>query len=426
MLGADRPVSAERSVAIVGGGIIGLSCAWYALREGYRVTVLEQGAADRDCCSFGNSGLIVPSHFVPLAAPGVTRVALRSLFDPRSPLRLHPRLDPAYLAWGLRFWRSANAQHVQRAAPALRDLSFLSLRCYSELAEEWRNPFGLNKRGLMILSRTHQQHEEEAHHAQFAESIGIEARVLDAAEAARLEPGMRMDIAGAVHYPLDAHLTPQTLVTELTRRLQQAGVEFHWSTPVIGWSTRGERALAARTREGEIPAAHFVIAAGAWSSQVTSPLGLRLPLQAGKGYNLTLRRPRALPAMSAILSEARIAVTPMGETLRFAGTMELAGLDLNIDRRRVQALIEAVPLYFPDFTADDFDGVQPWAGLRPCSPDGLPYIGPTRCAENVLIASGHAMMGVSLAPATGLVISELLAGRKPSAPLAMFDADRFG
>lgn len=426
MLGPGAHVSGERSVAIVGGGVIGLCCAWYAQREGYRVVVLEQGAPDRDCCSLGNSGLIVPSHFVPLAAPGVTRVALRSLFDPRSPLRLHPRLDPAYLAWCLRFLRSATEEHVQRAAPALRDLSFLSLRCYSELADEWRNPFGLSKRGLMILSRTPEQHDEEAHHARFAESIGVEAKVLDPAQAARLEPGMRMDIAGAVLYPLDAHLTPQTLVMELTRRLQQAGVEFHWSTAVTGWRMRGERALAARTREGEVPADHFIVAAGAWSSQVTAPLGLRLPLQAGKGYNLTLRRPRSQPAMSAILSEARIAVTPMGETLRFAGTMELAGLDLAIDRRRIQALIDAVALYYPEFTADDFDGVQPWAGLRPCSPDGLPYIGRTRRADNVLLASGHAMMGVSLAPATGLVMSELLAGRKPSAPLAMFDADRFG
>jgi D-amino-acid dehydrogenase len=418
-------VSNGRTVAIIGGGVIGLCCAWYALREGYRVIVVERGAPDHDACSLGNSGLIVPSHFTPLAAPGVTGVALRSLFDARSPLRLHPRLEPHYLRWCWLLWRSATAAHVARSGPALRDLSFLSLRCYGELADQWNDSFGLHRRGLLLLCATQRGFDEEAHLAETAQRLGIDAQVLDAAAAAQLEPSMRMSIAGAVRYPLDAYLTPQTFVAEITRRLQAAGVEFHWSTPITSWRTSGRRVLAARTGDTEIAADHFVVAAGAWSAVLARSLGLRMPLEAGKGYNLTLPRPRAQPIRGAILSEARIAVTPMGETLRFAGTLELAGLDTSIDRRRIRALIDAIARYYPDFTAGDFDGVQPWSGLRPCSPDGLPYIGRSSRCENLVLATGHAMMGMSLAPATGLVVSELLSGRLPSVPMGAFAAERF-
>lgn len=418
-------MSNGRTVAIVGGGVIGLCSAWYTLREGYRVILVERGAPDHDCCSLGNSGLVVPSHFLPLAAPGVTRIALQSLFDAKSPLRLHLRLGPDYLRWCWHFWRSSNARHVERASPALRDLALLSLRCYGELADDWRNPFGLQKRGLLMLSRTQHDFDEEAHTAQTARTLGIDAVVLDAQEAQRREPTMRMSIAGAVLYPSDAHLTPQTFVAEITRRLVEAGVEFRWSTEASGWRANGSRVQAVRTPNGEIEADDFVIAGGVWSMQIARGLGLRFPLEAGKGYNLTLRHPRALPVMSAILNEAHIAVTPMGETLRFAGTLQFAGLDSSIDERRVQALIEAIPQYYPEFTPHDFDGVQPWSGLRPCSPDGLPYIGRSRRYENVLVAAGHAMMGMSLAPATGLVVSEVLAGRRPSAPIERFAPDRF-
>jgi len=418
-------VSGRRTVAIVGGGVIGLCCAWYALREGYRVIVVERGPADRDCCSLGNSGLIVPSHLTPLAAPGVVGVALRSLFDARSPLRLHARIDPGYLRWCWLFLRHANAAHVARAAPALRDISLLSMRCYTGLAEEWRNSFGLRQRGLLMLSCTQHGFEEEAQAAEDARRLGIDAHVLEAAAAAQLEPSMKMSLAGAVHYPLDAYLTPQTFVAEITRRLQTEGVEFRWSTAITGWDVHGQRIQAARTRDGEIAAEHFVISAGVWSTLVARSLGLRVPLEAGKGYNLTLPRPRAQPIMGAILTEARIAVTPMDGTLRFAGTMQLSGLDGSIDRRRVRALIEAVSRYYPEFTPQDFDGVQPWSGLRPCSPDGLPYIGRSSRYDNVLVAAGHAMMGMSLAPATGLLVSELLAGRPTSVATGQFAVDRF-
>jgi len=162
------------------------------------------------------------------------------------------------------------------------------------------------------------------------------------------------------------------------------------------------------------------------SAALARAIDLPLPLMSGKGYSFTLERPRVRPRACAILSEARIAVTPMGPAVRFAGTMELCGLDRSIDPRRIAPMLEAIPRYFPQFGPADFAGIKPWAGLRPCSPDGLPYIGRTRRADNVLLATGHAMLGVSLAPGTGRVISDLIAGREPPVPIGLYSPDRFG
>jgi D-amino-acid dehydrogenase len=418
-------LSSPRTVVIVGGGVVGLSAAWYARRDGHRVIVVERGSPERDCCSLGNSGLIVPSHFVPLASPGAVRVALRSLFNPGSPLRLHPRLDPDYLRWCWLFWRNANESHVRRSAPALRDIALLSKRCYEELTQAWGNRFNFTQQGVLMLCATAHGLDEEAKSAEFARELGIPAEVHDASAAAALEPGVEMAIAGAVRYPLDSHLTPQLFVAELTRQLQGSGVEICWSTETRGWKTDRERITALKTANGEIAGDEFVLAAGSWSGVIAQSLGLRLPLQAGKGYNLTLPQPRVQPRMSSILVEARIAVTPMGSTLRFAGTLQLAGLDRSVDSRRVRAIVAAVPRYYPQFSAADFAGVAPWSGLRPCSPDGMPYIGRTRRYANLVIASGHAMMGVSLGPATGLLVSDLVGRRLPSVALESFDPDRF-
>jgi len=414
-----------RNVCIIGGGVIGLCTAWYALRDGHRVTLIERGPRGGDRCSLGNSGLIVPSHLEPLASPGVTAMALSSLFDPLSPLRLHPRLDPDYLSWCWCFWRSATHEHVERSAPALLDLTFLSKRCYLELAQAWENRFGLHERGCLMLCRTQSRLDSEAQGAEFARRLGVPAEVLDARATADMEPRVRMSIVGSVYYPFDAHLTPQLFVHELENALAEEDVDLRWSTEARGWRHSNGHVEALITDGGEVKADEFVLACGSWSARTARGLGLKLPLQAGKGYNVTMPNPRVRLGMSAILTEARVGVTPMGEALRFAGTLELAGLDTSIDPRRVQAITDAVPAYFPDFSPADFANLTPWSGLRPCTPDGLPYIGRPRRYDNLVIATGHAMMGLSLGPATGTVVSDLIARRTPSAPLERFDPDRF-
>ena len=414
----------QQHVVIVGGGVIGLSCAYYCAKAGLQVTVVDRNPESRDGCSFGNAGMIVPSHFVPLAAPGMVALGLKWMWNPESPFYIRPRLDASLIAWAYRFWRSSTAAHVRASAPLIRDLSLASRSAFEELAELPGNDFGLVRKGLLMLCRTPHGLEEEAKGAEQARKLGIPADVLDPAAAAALEPGVRMDIAGAVHYPLDCHLSPDRFMGGLKRELDRLGARFLWSSEALDWKSSGQRIERVITTNGEVAGDEFLLCGGSWSPSTAAKLDLRLPIQAGKGYSLTLPSPRRLPTLCSIFTEARVAVTPMGSSLRFGGTMELSGLDEGIDPVRVRGIIKAVSRYYPEFGPADFEGIQPWRGLRPCSPDGLPYIGRTGCRSNLTLATGHAMMGLSLAPVTGKIVAGILTGQPAGFESRMLSPDR--
>ncbi|HVJ10886.1 MAG TPA: FAD-dependent oxidoreductase [Burkholderiales bacterium] len=410
-------------VAVVGGGVIGLCTALYCARRGWRVTVIERNGAERDGCSYQNGGMVVPSHFVPLAAPGMVALGLRMMWNPASPFYIKPRASLGLADWALKFWRASSAEHVRRAAPLLRDLTLASRDCYEELAAE-ADDFGFVKSGMLLLCKTPHVLEEEAATAEYARELGIAADVLDAAGVAALEPGIRMDVAGGVHYPLDCRLAPDRLMASLQRRLAASGVKFLWNTSVDGFIANG-RIRAARTPKGEVEADEFVVSSGSWSPTLMRGLGVKLPMQAGKGYSLTLPHTNGTPRMGAILAEARMAVTPIGGALRFGGTMELAGLNEDINPIRVRGIIDAVPRYYPDIRREDFDGVQPWRGLRPCTPDGLPYLGRPASVPNLVVAAGYAMLGVSLGPITGRLAAGMLSGEKPELDISLLSPNRY-
>lgn len=414
-----------KDVLIVGAGVAGLCTAYYAARRGHRVTVLERGGPDAGGCSFGNSGLIVPSHFVPLAAPGMVALGLRWMWSPESPFYVRPRASPDLLAWGWRFWRAATPAHVERAGPVLASLHLASRASFEELSREWADDFGLAQRGLLMLCKTEHGLEDEARTAERGRTLGVPADVLTAAEAARLDPDIRMDVAGAVFFPRDCHLSPERFMAALRREVERAGAAIRWNTEVTGWRAGPRRVEAVETTAGEVRAEEFVLAAGVWSSAVARGLGVSLPMQAGKGYSLTLPGTRKVPRVSAILSEARVAVTPMGDAVRFGGTMELSGLDPRINPARVRGIVRSVSRYYPELTPDDFRDVPAWCGFRPCSPDGLPYLGRFARFENVSAATGHAMMGVSLGPISGKLMAEILSGEAPSHDVAALRPDRY-
>lgn len=410
-----------KQVTIIGAGVIGLSTALYCARRGMQVTLIERNLPQRDGCSFGNAGMIVPSHFIPLAAPGMVKLGLKWMWNPESPFYIKPRLNLDLITWSLRFWQASTQQRVDRATPILRDLSLLSRQSFEEIGLD----FGLVKKGLLMLCKKQQTLDEEAHMATLANRLGIPAEVLDSKATASLDPSVTMDVAGSVFFPKDCHLSPERFVAAIEDELKSIGTKFLWQTEVQGFATEAGLIKAVKTSQGEVPTDELVLSGGVWSAEIARSLELKLPMQAGKGYSLTLKNPRQLPALCSICTEARLAVTPMNGTLRFGGTMELAGIDETINPRRIKGITRAIPDYFPAFQENDFAEIQPWSGLRPCSPDGLPYIGRTQRWKNLTIAAGHAMMGLSLAPATGQIIASILSGEPTPIPLSLFDPDRF-
>ena len=415
----------SKRIVIIGAGVIGLCTAYYCARRGFNVTVVERKPERRDGCSFGNAGMIVPSHFVPLAAPGMVKLGLKWMWNPPSPFYIKPRLSADLISWGIKFWRAANAEHVRRSAPLLRDLSLASRKCFEEFVALPNTDFGLVKKGLLMLCKTQHAFDEEAKFAAQARTLGVPAEVLDAKQTAALDPGARMEIAGAVLFPMDCHLTTDRFMAALQHQCSTLGVRFVWDAEVRHLAALGKQVAAIKTDLGEFDFDELVVCVGSWSQGLARMLGLRIPVQAGKGYSLTLTKPCQLPQLCSICTEARVAVTPMGEKLRVGGTMEIAGLNEYINPIRVRGIIDSFCRYFPEFRSEDFDGIQPWRGLRPCSPDGLPFIGRTVKFANLSIASGHGMMGLSLGPITGRLMTQILSGEKPVWDIAMLSPDRY-
>ncbi len=410
-------------VVIVGGGVIGLCSAYYALKRGFPVTVIEREAAGGDNCSMGNAGMIVPSHFTPLAAPGMIAKGLRWMFNPESPFYVRPRLNPDLMRWGWLFYRNSTERHVAASRELLRDLNLESRRLFAELAED--EDFGLAKRGLLMLCKTAKGLDEEAEVSHAANEIGLKAEVIDAAAAAQLDPAITMDVAGAVYFPEDCHLDPERFMASMRRRVLALGGIIESGVEIDGIETRDGRVISVSGNGRRFDGTRFVLAGGSWTPGLLQLIGVKLSLQAGKGYSLTLPAPPELPQLCSIFAEAKVAITPMGSSLRFGGTMEVGGLDLSINPARVRGIVKSVNAYFPKFSEQDFEGIKPWAGLRPVSPDGIPYLGKVRGHSNLLVATGHAMMGLSLAPVSGRLVADLLAGDPLFRPIDAMGVGRY-
>lgn len=419
-------MSNSRTVIVCGGGIVGLCTAHYLAREGFAVSVIERNAEGADSCAHGSAGYVSPSHVVPVSAPGMVWQGLKWMLSSRSPFYIKPRLDPELIRWGWLFARSCTGVHLRKAAPVLRDLCLASRELFIELAARTGNAFELRTEGLLNLCKTEKGLEDEAQTlARVAHQVGIEAQMLSARETAALEPNARLDVAGSIYFPIDAHLTPAKLMTTLIDLLTRQGVKLLWNTKLLDWRVETGRVMNVSTTAGDLAADEYVLATGSWAAQTVRRLGLRLPMQPGKGYSLTIKGPRFQLKRPMILTERRVAVTPMSGQLRFGGTMELSGHSESVLPERIEQIVGAAQSYFPDLRADDFANVKPWFGYRPMSPDGLPYLGRFAAYSNLTVASGHAMLGVTLAPVTGRLVAETLIGRPSSVNMTLLDPNRF-
>jgi D-amino-acid dehydrogenase len=413
-----------KNVAIIGGGIIGLNAAYYLRQAGHNVTIFDQGDLS-DNCSSGNAGMIVPSHIIPLAAPGMISKGIRWMFNAQSPFYVKPRLNGKLIKWGWQFYKHATNEHVARAIPALKDISLLSKVMYQQMVKDNPFDFDYQERGLIMLYQNKETEHEEAETAHIANKNGIEAHILSANDVQKLEPDVKVTVRGGVYFPGDAHLTPQLLVKNLIAYLKRNNVTFHTHTPITDFSLNGTAIKSLHTEQEDKTFDEYIVATGAWSGIFSSTLGLDLPLQGGKGYSFTLDNVAKNIRIPSILLEGRVAVTPMGKSLRFGGTMEINGIDRSINMNRVKGIVNTIPAYYPEMNVAMPQQEAIWRGLRPCSPDGLPYIGRSTRYKNLIIATGHSMMGLSLAPGTGKLVTSLVNEETTDISLAAFNPERY-
>ncbi|MBT8311917.1 MAG: FAD-dependent oxidoreductase [Flavobacteriaceae bacterium] len=412
-----------KQIVVIGGGIVGLSSAYYLQQDGNQVTIIDKTDLSGGA-SYVNAGYLTPSHIIPLASPGMMAKGIKWMFNSSSPFYIKPRLDPDFLKWAWYFNKSSTKAHVEKAIPLIKDLNLLSKELYTDWHESGEmGDFQLEKKGLLMLYKSRKEGEHEKEIAKRAASLGLEVRELTALELSKIQPNLNAEILGAVHYECDAHTSPHEIMRKLKHLLQKKGVVFKTGEEVTDFSYESGNINRVNTQISSYPADEVVLASGSWSQGLAKKLGLRLAVQPGKGYRIDV--PRETPVtLPAILMEAKVAVTPMKGFTRFAGTMELSGINHKIRKERVSAIARAAESYYNQLHISEREKANAKCGLRPVSPDGLPYIGRPSQFNNLAIATGHAMMGWSLGPATGKLVSELIAGKKLSMALDGFHPDR--
>ncbi len=412
----------SKSVIVIGGGIIGLCTAYYLDKEGCKVTVIDQSTIT-DGASFVNAGFISPSHIIPLAAPGMITTGLKMMFNSASPFYVKPRLDADFLKWSLAFKKSSTKKNVEKAIPIIKDINLLSKELFTDFYNDAAFNFQLEHKGLLMFYQTDKAGEKESKVAKRAIEEGLDVELLSLDDVKKLEPNVELNIKGAIHYKCDAHTTPNEFMKQLYGYLKNKGVTFYTNEKVIDLDVLSDKVSKVKTDKREISADEVVIAAGSWSPLLTKKLGVQILVQAGKGYRIDVEREVGI-TMPAILMEAKVAVTPMNGFTRLAGTMEIAGINNNINPIRVKAIAKAVENYYKGMQIQESEISTAAYGLRPISPDGLPYIGRLSKFKNVTIATAHAMMGWSLGPATGKLVSEIITDQKMAMNILAFYPER--
>ncbi|BAP31673.1 D-amino-acid dehydrogenase [Chryseobacterium sp. StRB126] len=411
---------------IIGAGIAGLSSAYYLLQKGWQVEILEQNDLSNNC-SYGNAGMIVPSHFTPLAAPGVVAQGIRWMFDSKSPFYVKPSLSTQLLSWGLKFLKHSNQNHVDRSAQAIRDLNLASSSLYNEIAGKEEFDFELNQNGILMLYKTEKVAEEETELAYKAISLGLPVDILDKKDIQALEPNVQLDVIGGVNYKCDGHMNPVKLMKQMISYLKNNGVIFHTQHRVTSYEIAGNTIKAVIANGKKFSADRFIMTGGSFLPELAQKAGVKIQLMPGKGYSFmhTPENPVNRLEHAALLLEARVAVTPMNGQIRFGGTMELASHHDKVNMKRVEGIVQSIPKYMPDFQVKLPKESEIWFGYRPCAPDGLPYLGQSSKLKNLIIAGGGGMMGLSLGPIFGKTVSELANDQKPTVEIKIFNPERF-
>ncbi|MCB1052329.1 MAG: FAD-dependent oxidoreductase [Acidobacteria bacterium] len=407
-----------KECVVVGSGIMGLCSAYFLQENGFQVRILEAEKPASGAAT-GNAGLVAPSHIIPLAAPGVVWQGIKWMFNRESPFYIKPRLDLELLGWLYRFWRSSNQSHVDSASPVLRDLCLKSKILFAEMADSGLD-FHVAHPGLVMVCGSAHSLEEELKVAEKARGLGLQAYEVSLSQ---LEPDVDWRAKGGVFFPGDDVVDPGRFCVALEKALRKRGVVFEQEKVISLKRVQSRHQIqleSGKTTSSE----HILLTAGAHSSQILRGLGLNLPLQPGRGYSQTHDQPPMQLKHPLILVEGRVAITPFDSRLRVAGTMELAGFETKIQDRRIQGIHKSCQAFIGNWNPAMWSEVPVWSGLRPCTPDGLPYVGPLPGASDVWVNYGHAMLGLTLGPVCGQLVAESMAGN--AVPYPHLFPGRFG
>lgn len=412
-----------QQVTIAGGGVIGLCCAWYLQKKGLQVTVIDRGDITHGT-SFGNAGYVSPSHIHPLASPGIVAKGLRWMLSSTSPFYIKPRLNLDLIRWSLAFWRNANHHTMHRNIPPLFKILMLSRELTTDMKQELGNHFRMEEAGIFMMYKNLATEKKELELAKEANELGLETIICNAQQVQDMETEVEIQVRGGVLYPIDAHLHPGDFMRTLKAQLEKNGVTFQLNTNITGFEKQGNKVSAVITDKGKFNCDELVLAPGSWLPILAKQLGIRLLLQAGKGYSMTFEKVERNLKYPAILVDHRTAMTPMGADLRMGGTMEISGLHSPTLIKRAQAIYNAAKLYYPNLPVQFPTTDRIWHGYRPLTPDGLPYIGRHSRYSNLVIAGGHAMLGLSLAAGTGKAVEEIITHATPSMDYNAFNTER--
>lgn len=398
--------SQPNSAIIVGSGIIGIACAHYLSKAGLQVTIIDRKTI-AGACSHGNCGYICPSHVLPLTEPGAFRVALKSLFNPSAPFRIKPQMNPAFWNWMWQFARRCTHQQMLTAGKHLKAILDSSMHEYRTLISEEQLECEWTEKGLLYVLQTEKGLHEFAQTDQIlSEHFGVQARRIEGTDLNTVDPALKDNLAGAFYYPGDASVRPDLLNAQWAERLKQRGVKFIENCELQSIGKSAGRITHLKTSDGEMEADQIIFATGAWSPRLSAELECPIPIQPGKGYSITMQRPDPCPQYPMLFPEHKVGVSPFQDGYRLGSMMEFTGYNTSIPSHRIQQLRKSAQPYL--ITPYSEGEQQTWFGWRPMTWDSLPIIGQVPNLTNACLATGHNMLGMSLATATGKLIAELI------------------
>tara|TARA_R110002072_G_C7978294_1_gene535835 strand:+ start:13544 stop:14797 length:1254 start_codon:yes stop_codon:yes gene_type:complete len=416
-------MSNQRTVIVIGGGLIGCSSAYYLCRNGWNVTLLERQKIGSGA-SHGNCGYVCPSHAMPLSGPGVIAHTLPSIFKRDAPLSIPARFDPALWKWLLQFARQCTIDRMMHAANGRNALLASSMNLYREIVRQESIDCEWTDHGLLLVYKSAKDFAAYKATAELLKrEFGIEAVSYSGEAVKELEPSLKTGMAGGWHFPADAHVRPDKLLAGLKRSIENHGGTIRENVNVLSLKRQGGQVASVETSLGSFNADVTVLATGAEAPRFAKVIGCRLPIQPGKGYSLTMQPLRNQPKIPMIFEEHHVAVTPLGSGFRVGSTMEFTGYDHSINPKRMALLRKSAAEHLEEPLPEKVD--EEWAGWRPMSVDGLPCIGRAPGACNLIIAAGNGMIGLATAPATGKLVAEIASEQTPHIDAAPYSLSRF-